>query len=205
MTCYDGFMKNAIIVPGRTDRDEHYNPALTSNSNAHWYPWLSKQLIVKDIHAVVIEPPRAFQPRYNVWKKEFERFDIGPDTILVGHSCGGGFLVRYLSENKDVKVGKVVLVAPWLNPENNPVSEAADFFEFEIDPELVGRTAGVTIFVSDDDRETIQKSVAIIRKEIKDIGYKEFHGLSHFCWQPGFDEDLESEEFPELFEECLRP
>lgn len=196
-------MKNAIIVPGRTDRDEFYNPTLTSNSNAHWYPWLSKQLIIQDIHAVAIELPMPFQPRYDIWKKEFERFDITPNTILVGHSCGGGFLVRWLSENKDTKVGKVVLVAPWLNPENNPASETADFFDFEIDPDLVSRTKGVTIFVSDNDRETILKSVAIISDEVKDVKVTEFQGLSHFCYQPDFDEDLESEEFPALLEECL--
>jgi len=197
-------MKNAIIVPGRPDRDEYYNPTLTANSDAHWYPWLCKQLLMKDIHAVTVEPPVPFQPRYDTWKKEFERFDISQDTILVGHSYGGGFLVRYLSENKDTKVGKVVLVAPWLNPENNPVSDTADSFEFEIDPELVRRTAGVTIFVSDDDQETILKSVAIIREKVKNVGHKEFHGLSHFCYQAGYDEDLESEEFPELLEECLK-
>jgi predicted alpha/beta hydrolase family esterase len=197
-------MKNAIIVPGSPGRDEYYNPTLTSNSNAHWYPWLSKQLIVKDIHAVVIEPPLPFQPRYDVWKKEFDRFDISPETILVGHSCGGGFLVRYLSEQKDLKVGKVVLVAPWLNPDAVPGSDTADFFDFQIDPDLASRTKGVTIFNSDNDMETIQKSVAILREKVKDIGYKEFHGLSHFCYQAGYDEDLESEEFPELLEECLR-
>jgi predicted alpha/beta hydrolase family esterase len=93
-------MKNAILVPGRPDKDEHYDPKRTSNSEDHWFSWLKRQLILKDIHAVAIEPPFPFRPRYEDWKKEFERFDITPETILVGHSCGGGFLVRYLSETK---------------------------------------------------------------------------------------------------------
>ncbi len=190
---------NAIIVPGRPDKDEHYDVTRPSNSEDHWYSWLKRQLILKDIHAVVIEPPFPFRPRYEEWKKEFERFDITPQTILVGHSCGGGFLVRYLSENKNIKVGKVVLVAPWTNPENSPVSDTADFFDFEIDPELVIRTQDVTVFVSDDDFPTILETVKIIREKVNNIDVKEFKNKGHFC-----DRDLGGVAFPELLEELAR-
>ena len=189
---------NAIIVPGRPDKDEHYDPMRPSNSEDHWYSWLKRQLILEDIHAVTIEPPFPFRPRYGEWKKEFERFDVEPDTILVGHSCGGGFLVRWLSENKDKRVGKAVLVAPWLNPENNPVSDTTDFFDFEVDPSIVNRTKGIMIFNSDDDQQTIHKSVSIIRERVPGVGYREFHGKGHFCI-----ENLGSVKFPELLHECL--
>jgi predicted alpha/beta hydrolase family esterase len=191
-------MINAILVPGRPDKDDYYDPQYPTNSNSHWFPWLSKQLQVNDIFAVAIEQPEPWRPRYDIWKKEFERFDITPQTVLVGHSCGGGFLVRWLSENKDRKVGKVVLVAPWLNPENNPASDTSDFFDFEIDPNLVSRTAGVTIFNSDNDKATIQTSVQIIRGKAKDINYKEFHNHGHFRFM-----DMNTVEFPELLQECL--
>lgn len=192
-------MKNAILMPGQPDKVEYYDPKYPTNSNDHWFPWLSKQLQINDIFAVAIEPPRPWQPRYDVWKKEFEKFDITPETALIGHSCGGGFLVRWLSENTDTKVGKVVLVAPWLNPEHNPVSDTADFFDFEIDPNLVSKTAGMTIFNSDNDQPTIHKSVQIIRDTVKDCVYKEFHSYGHFCL-----EDMNTTEFPELLEELLR-
>jgi predicted alpha/beta hydrolase family esterase len=192
-------MNNAILIPGRPDKIEHYDPSLPANSDDHWFPWLSRQFILKDIHAVVVEPPMPFQPRYELWKKEFERFDISSNTIIVGHSCGGGFLIRWLSENKDFKVGKVVLVAPWINPENNPESDTADFFEFDIDPTFPARTAGVTVFSSDDDQETIQKSVSIIKDKVPDIKIVGFHNYGHFCY-----ENMKTREFPELLEECLK-
>lgn len=192
-------MRNALLVPGRPDREEYYSPEYPTNSNSHWFPWLSKQLQINDVFAVAIEMPRPWQPRYEDWKREFERFDIKPDTVLVGHSCGGGFLVRWLSENKNVKVGKVVLVAPWLNPEDNSVSDTADFFHFEIDPELVDRTNGVTIFNSSNDQDSIQKSVQIIRDKVKGVKYKEFIDYGHFCFS-----DMGTVEFPELLEECLK-
>lgn len=192
-------MGNAILIPGRPNKEEYYDPKYPTNSNGHWFPWLSKQLQVKDVFTVAIEVPRPWQPRYDVWKKELERFDITPNTLLVGHSCGGGFIIRWLSENRNVNVGKVVLVAPWLNPEDNPVSDTADFFHFDIDPELVKRTAGLTIFNSSNDATTIHESVQIIRDQVTDINYKEFHDYGHFCLK-----DMGTEEFPELLEECLK-
>lgn len=191
-------MKNAILVPGRPDKEEYYDPQYPTNSNSHWFPWLSKQLQINDIFAVGIEIPRPWQPRYSIWKKEFERFEITAETVLVGHSCGGGFLVRWLSENKDVKVDKVVLVAPWLNPENNPRSDTADFFKFEIDPELTKRTSGVVVFSSNDDKPTIHKSVKIILENISGCINREFTDKGHFTL-----EDMGTEEFPELLDEIL--
>jgi hypothetical protein len=198
-------MKNAIIVPGRPDEAEYNNPKLPTNSTAHWYPWLAKQLQINNIFTVAIDPPKPYAPRYDVWKREFERFDITPETTLIGHSCGGGFLIRWLSENKSKTVGKVVLVAPWVNPENNPNSDTADFFDFKIDPDLVTRTAGVTIFNSDNDQRTIHESVKIIRDAVKNVNYREFHHYGHFCVS---DEDsaldMPTVEFTELVEEILR-
>ncbi len=190
-------MKTAILVPGRPDKDEYYDPTQPSNSNNHWFPWLTKQLMLHDIFTVAVEIPTPWQPRYDIWKREFERFDIDENTVLVGHSCGGGFLVRWLSENKDRRVGKVVLVAPWLNPTDDPAGDTADFFHFEIDPAIVSRTQGITIFNSDNDYPGVRQSVDIIRSKVTDIGYQEFH-KGHFCLK-----DLGTEAFPELLNRIL--
>lgn len=191
-------MRNAILIHGRPDKEEYFDTKYPSASNSHWFPWLSKQLLVNNVFTVVPEIPTPWMPRYEIWSRELERFDITPETILVGHSCGGGFIVRWLSEHQDKIVNKVVLVAPWLNPENNPKSDTADFFSFNIDPDLVKRTNGVTIFNSDNDKPTIHKSVQIIRDTIKGAHYREFHNYGHFC-----QKDLKTVEFPELLEEIL--
>ena len=185
-------MKNAIIIHGKPYKDEYYSDKYPSASNFHWIPWLQKQLLIRDIKADTPEMPHAYRPVYEVWKTEFERFDVTPETILVGHSCGGGFLVRWLSEHPDIKVGKVVLVAPWIDPEKELDT---GFFNFEIDTQLVSRTGGVTIFNSID---PVQASVKNLRKTIPNIKYVEFENLGHFCV-----EDMESEAFPELLKEIL--
>ncbi|MCA9325370.1 alpha/beta hydrolase [Candidatus Saccharibacteria bacterium] len=186
---------NTIIVHGSPDSDEYYSDEFPSASNSHWLPWLQKQLMIKDIKADTPEMMFPFKPDYDHWKTEAERFEIGPDTMLVGHSCGGGFWVRYLSEHPDLKVGKVVLVAPWLDPNN---VRKTDFFDFEIDPDLVKRTKGITIFNSTNDHQGIHWSVEMIRQSVKDIKYVEFDDYGHFCL-----EDMHTEAFPELLAELL--
>ena len=83
-------------------------------SNAHWIPWLQGQLLKNDIIAATPEVPLAFAPDWELWLKEVERFEIMPETLLVGHSRGGDFWLRWLTEHPELKVGKVVLVAPSL-------------------------------------------------------------------------------------------
>lgn len=188
-------MKNAIVIHGMPGKDEYYSDQYPSPSNFQWLPWLQKQLIIHDIKADTPEMPHAYNPQYDIWKKEFERFDITPETILVGHSCGGGFLVRYLSEHKELHVGKVVLVAPWLDPEKELET---GFFEFIIDPELVSRTSGVTICSSDNDSSDIETSIAKITESVKEVKVVMFPGYGHFV-----GEALRTQGFPELLELIL--
>ncbi len=196
MALYNQFVKNAIILHGGPSKKEYYDPEAPSMSNAHWIPWLQGQLLKADIPTATPEVPWAFDRNWNVWLKEVERFDIGPETILVGHSTGAGFFVKYLCINPKLKVDKVILVAPWLDPNREFTKNFFD--DFQIDVELVKRTGGITIFNSDNDMESVQKTVAILRKTIKDIDYKEFHNYGHFCFK-----DLKSTKFPELLEFIL--
>lgn len=189
-------MKNAILLHGKPGEKEYYDPKFPSASNYHWFPWLQKQLLIKDIKADTPEVPYAFDPRWDVWVKEVERFDISPETTVVGHSCGGGFWVRYLSENKNVTLKKVVLVAPSLNPEK---TWGKKFFDFTIDPSVANRVKEIVIFNSADDHSGIQQSVRTILKAFPNVRYKEFKNMGHFT-----ADDMDGPEFPELLEECLK-
>ena len=189
-------MKNAVILHGKPDpgQEEYYNPDFPSASNADWLPWLQKQLLIHDIAAQTPEIPNAWNPEYEIWRKEFERYDITPETILVGHSCGAGFIVRWLSEHPAVHVGAVVLVAPSLGID----WDATGFFDFEIDSKLAERTQKLVIFISDDDRDAIQQAAKKLRTTIPTSKYREFHNYGHFCI-----EDMKTAEFPELRDELL--
>lgn len=185
-------MKTAIILHGMPSREEYYDPARSASSNCHWIPWIQKQLLLKDIVAQAPEMPVPYNPEYQAWKEMFERFPLNEETILIGHSCGGGFIVRYLSEN-NIKVGKVVLVAPWLDPDK---FLNTGMFDFLIDEKLVSRTEGTTVFASTNDMDEVQKTVETIKEKIKGVALVEFKNYGHFCHK-----DMETDEFPELLKE----
>jgi len=191
-------MKNAIILHGRPSKTDYYSPERDNQSDSHWISWLQRQLMRRDIFAATPEMPLSYAPDYNIWKKEFERYDIIPDTILVGHSRGGGFIVRWLSEHPKVKVGKVVLVAPSLIPFSKAKGEV-ELLDFKIDPRIVNRTKGITIFDSSNDSKLIRDSAKLLIKEVEGIQCREFKNYGHFCFG-----DMKTHEFPELLEEVLR-
>jgi len=190
-------MKNAIILHGGPSKEEYYDPKMPSMSNAHWLPWLQAQLLKHNISAATPEVPDSFDRNWEVWNREVERFEIGPETMLVGHITGSGFWIKYLSIHPEIKVNRVVLVAPWLDPNKEHTKNFFD--DFKIDPNLASRTAKLVIINSDNDQDSVQKTVKIIREKIKDIEYKEFHNYGHFC-----TEDMKTPEFPELLEELLK-
>jgi predicted alpha/beta hydrolase family esterase len=195
-------MKNAILVHGWGSKAEFYDPECPTASNAHWFPWLSKQLMIRDIHTMALEMPNSYYPEYEIWKKELERFDINEETLLVGHSCGGGFLVRYLSEN-DVKVGKVILVAPWLGILGLDGDDHEDvfdetFFEFEIDRELAAKTHSLTLIESTNDMSQVQESIQILKNSIDNMKIVTLENKGHFTL-----DSLGTVGFPELLAEAL--
>ena len=184
-------MKTAIILHGKPSKEQYFDPNRDSQSNSHWIPWIQQQLILKGILAQTLEFPEPYEPVYEDWKQVFEKFDIDEDTILIGHSCGGGFLVRWLSENK-VKVGKVVLVAPWLDPNHELQT---DFFKFELDAEVPERAEEIVIFVSNDDDVDIQTSVQTLAVKWPSARMITLEGKGHFTFG-----DMGTREFPELKE-----
>lgn len=189
-------MRNAIVLHGGPSKEEYYDPEAPSMSNAHWIPWLQGQLLKNEITAVTPEVPHSFDRNWPVWSREVERFEIGLQTILVGHSTGAGFFVKYLSIHPKLRVDKVVLVAPWLDPNREHTKNFFD--DFEIDPNFVSRTNGVTIFNSDNDQASVQKTVRILQDKVKGITYREFHNYGHFCI-----DDMKTSKFPEILAAVL--
>lgn len=188
-------MKNAIILHGTPDKEEYYSDKYPSASNSHWLPWLQKQLLMNDIHAITPEVFKCYDPKYDLWKSEFEKNNIDKNTILVGHSNGAGFIIRWLSENKDVIVDKVILVAPWLDPHNR---KRKDFFDFKTDSDLVSRTNKFLVFHSTNDHKEMQDSLEIIKNEINNVKIRIFENYGHFTLR-----SMKTEKFPELLEEIL--
>lgn len=187
-------MKTAIILHGKPSKEGYYKPERDAQSNSHWLPWIQHELLLKDILAQTPELPTPYNPVYEEWKKVFERFEINENTILIGHSCGGGFLVRYLSE-ENVKVGKVALVAPWLDPKEGLQT---GMFDFEINPNLKAKVEDLVLLTSEDDDPDIQESVDLLKSRVGEIKTISFKDKGHFTLG-----DMGTREFPELLDFLL--
>lgn len=188
-------MTNAIILHGLPSKDEYYSNEYPSASNSHWLPWLQKHLMIHDIKADTPEVPNVYELSYEAFVKEVERFEIDATTMLVGHSMGAGFWVRYLSEHPELSVSKVVLVAPWLNLDRK---YETDFFDFQIDQTLTDRVGEFVIFSSDNDGESIQQSVRLLSETLPETTVKTFHEYGHFTLR-----SMKTDAFPELLEALL--
>ena len=191
-------MKKAIIIHGWTKFEDWKQLDRPSPSNEVFIPWLSKQLMVRGIHPIAIEMPNSYAPNYEIWKKELERFELDEETILVGWSCGGGFLLRYLSEN-NIRVRKLVLLSPWIGTFDNDIDKYEfdeSFFDFELSESIYGRVLeDIILLEAEDEGKEVLMSIEKIKSKLKNINYKIVEGSGrHF-----FEENQ-----PVVLEEMLR-
>lgn len=188
-------MKNAILLHGLPSKREYYDSTAPSASNSHWLPWLQKQLMINDIKTDTPEVPFTFEMIWEDWVKEVERFEITNETILVGHSMGAGFWVRYFSEHPEISAAKLVLVAPWLNLDREYDST---FFDFEFRDSIISQVNEFTIFSSDNDSENVLKTVDYLSNKMTSVKVMDFHDYGHFCYK-----DLKTDAFPQLLNELI--
>jgi len=186
---------NCIIVHGCPSDVERAMDIKTRTYDKHWMPWLKKKLIAAGIKTETPLMPSPWEPDFNAFKKEFEKFSVVENTILVGHSCGCAFLVRWLGESK-LKIRKLVLVAPWKIPDKNDESRIA-FYGYPIDKTIKDRVDEIVMFTADNEEENGKKSLEIFHKA---LGGKtiELNGRGHYTLN-----DMGREEFPELLEIIL--
>jgi len=191
--------KNCIIIHGCPSNVEKAIGLKRRTYDKHWIPWIKRELTKKGIKTETPLMPEPWEPVYDKFKNEFEKYSIDEDTILVGHSCGCAFLVRYLSENK-LRVNKLILVAPWKIPYGTGefYQIRRQFYEFNIDETIKNRVREILMFTADDEEKDGKESLKIYRKNLggKVIELKK-HG--HYTW-----DDMKTEKFSELLNEIIK-
>ena len=189
-------MEQVILIHGLPDKEEVLGDVWPSPSNAHWLPWIQKQLAKEDLLSQSLEMPHSYNPIYTDHCAVLSQMSISKETILVGHSCGGGFLVRYFSEHKELLPAKIILVAPWIDLEGylKELDPNSNFFDFEIDPSLAIRTELHCIYSTDDDKDILE-SIKKLQETIPRMVVHKFENKGHFI-----DSSLGTKEFPELLD-----
>lgn len=188
-------MANVIIVHGSPSKEEYV--VASPPNKSHWIPWIKEKLEEKGFKVFTPLMPICWNPNYVVWKKEFEKISVDENSILVGHSAGGGFLVRWLGETGK-KIKKLILVAPAISNKKEEDWEMQELYNFKVNKNISNNVGKIVIYVSDDDDNDILESVKIFTEELGVVP-KEFNGKGHFC-----EGDMGTKEFPELLEEILK-
>ncbi|MFH1366136.1 MAG: alpha/beta hydrolase [Patescibacteria group bacterium] len=185
---------NCIIIHGcPSNSEELININDPGSYYKHWIPYIKKNLILRGINTETPLMPSPWEPNYEAFKKEFEKYPVSENTILIGHSCGCSFLVRWLGESKQ-KIKKLILVAPWKIPKaNDPFREK--FYVYPIDETINDRVREIIIFTSDNEKEDGKKSLEIYKKSLRSK-IIELKGKGHYIFR-----DMKTEEFPELLKE----
>jgi hypothetical protein len=189
-------IKKCIIIhgcPSGTEKDR--NPE-TRTYTKHWMPWLKEQLIVNGIETDMPLMPEPWQPDYEKFKSEFEKYVVDENTVLVGHSCGCAFLVRWLGETKR-RIAKLILVAPWKVTEGND-EYRKNFYTYDIDTDIKERVGEIVMFTSDNEEENGKKSLKMFH-DVLSGEIIELSGHGHYTFG-----GMRTAEFPELLRVILR-
>lgn len=81
----------------------------------------------KDYEVILLDMPNKINAKYFEWKIWFQKFIpyIKSNPILIGHSLGGIFLAKYLSENKfPKKISAAFIIAAPYDDKNSDYSLA---------------------------------------------------------------------------------
>ena len=187
---------NCIIIHGcPSDIEKVMNPE-TRTYDKHWIPWLKQNLIALGIETETPLLPDPWEPNYQKFKTEFEKYNVGENTILVGHSCGSAFLVRWLGETKR-KILKLILVAPWKIPDKDDEFRK-EFYTYPIDESIKSRVSEIVMFTADDEEDEGKESLKIFHQALGGAVI-ELRGHGHYTLG-----DMGTEEFPELLEKIVR-
>jgi len=111
------------------DSDEDFFAALRTREYNPYEPEVQKwknsiKESVTDTHDFIApQMPNALNARYEAWVIWFEKLvpHLRNQVTLIGYSLGGGFLLRYLTENElPVVVEQLHLVAPCVDEQDCP-------------------------------------------------------------------------------------
>lgn len=188
--------KNCIIIHGcPSDKEKALSPK-TRTYDKHWIPWTKQELEKLGISTKTPLMPSPWEPVYESFKAEFEKFEVDENSILIGHSCGCTFLVRWLGDTKK-KIHKLILVAPW-KIEESATELKKTFYEFSFDGSIKERVDEIVMFTAPDEEEDGKKGLKMFHEALGgEIINLDVHG--HYCLK-----NMGTEEFPELIKAVIK-
>lgn len=146
-----------------------------------------------DFDVLVPHFPNKQNANYEEWKILFEKIlDItDDDLILVGHSLGGMFLVKYLSENKINKYirGLFIVSSPFKRVDKD--EKDIRFAHTEDLKNISDQIENIHFIHSRDDKVVGFESLEKFKEELPDANYLVFEDRNHFFKEDSLPEIVE--------------
>jgi len=194
-------MKRQVIVVGGGDAYRTYEDYISFLKNweidfekfkagkKRWKDNLADDL-GGNFDVVSVGMPNKMNAQYEEWKIWFEKFipHFDEGVILLGHSLGGTFLAKYLSENKfPKKIAAVFLAAPVFDAEGMDESLGDFIFHPDISG-LEGQAGKIFLYHSEDDRVVPFANLGKFQNALRSAIVRTFKDRGHF----------DQEHFPEI-------
>lgn len=145
-----------------------------------------------DFEVIYPKMPNSKNARYPEWKLWFEKIFhlLTDEVVLVGHSLGGIFLAKYLSENDFPKrISQLHLVAAPYDTE--VITDSLADFALNGSVEKVSeKVSNIFLYQSKDDTAVAYEDVLKYKRDLPYAELIDFENRGHFT----------QEEFPELIE-----
>lgn len=196
-------MKQQVVVIHGGDAFEKYEDYLAYLKSSEisleklkskgWKSNLAEDL-GSDFDVILPRMPNSLNARYMEWKIWFEKIVplLEENILLVGHSMGGIFLARYLSENTlDKKIKAVFLVAAPFYTKDAP---CVDFYVPDLLDGLKKQAEKIFLYHSKDDPVVPFEDVEKYKKELPEARVQIFEDRGHF----------NEEHFPEIVNEIQK-
>ena len=154
-------MKKQVVVIHGGDTFETYEEYLNflrgyeidieryKSDKSDWKPWL-RQRLGGNYEVILPTMPNKTNARFDEWEIWFEKLVpfLHDGVILVGHSLGGTFLTKYLSENQFKKKIKAVFLVGAVYGRD---SEGYSLVSFTLPTNLNLQTETIYLYHSKDD------------------------------------------------------
>jgi uncharacterized protein len=196
-------MKKQIVVIHGGDTFETYEEYLNflrdyeidikryKTDKGGWKPWLRERL-GSDYEVILPIMPNRTNAQFKEWKIWFEKLTtfLCQDVILTGHSLGGAFLAKYLSENQFSKKIKAVFLISAVYDKD---SEGYPLANFTLPTNLDLQTDKIYLYHSKDDPVVPFSTLERYKRALPKALIRVFEDRKHF----------NQEEFPELAQDIL--
>jgi len=133
----------------------------------------------RNFEVVLPAMPNKINAKYPEWKIWFEKLTphIKSGVVLVGHSLGGIFLAKYLSENKSPKKIKAVFLVAAVYDKD---SDGHPVLSFSLPQKLNLKTKKIYLYHSKDDPIVPFSALEKYRKLLPEAEVRVFKNKGHF-------------------------